>query len=180
MPGQTRTSAAAVTSLVCGLLLCIPGVTALVAIICGIIGISVTGNPMVKGRGMAIAGLILGLLNIVGWTGIVGGYWSLTKPERTLSRQFVSDISSGNNNAAAAECTTNITADQIQSAVDWFNKQGTLKDTMMLGSYFATANGNTTGNTSGMLTFGSGQTHTFSFTLVQQQGVWKIDTFRFQ
>src|SRR5271156_6556428 len=67
MPASTRTSGAAITSLVCGLLGCVPFVTGLVAVITGIIGISATGNPAVRGRGMAIAGLILGLLSIGGW-----------------------------------------------------------------------------------------------------------------
>ena len=50
-----RTSAAAVTSLVCGILGCFI-ITGIVAIITGIIGLSATSNPNVKGRGMAVAG----------------------------------------------------------------------------------------------------------------------------
>src|ERR1700728_2634584 len=73
MPGASRTSGAAITSLVCGLLGCVPLVTGVVAVITGIVGISATSNPAVKGRGMAIAGLILGLISVGLWLAFGGG-----------------------------------------------------------------------------------------------------------
>jgi hypothetical protein len=70
-PGQpAKTSAAAVTSLVTGALLCLP--LFLVAIITGIIGLATTGKPGVRGRGMAIGGLLLGILGLCIWS--TGGY----------------------------------------------------------------------------------------------------------
>lgn len=75
-PGMqpTRTSAAAVTSLICGVLGCFI-VTGIVAIITGIIGLRATRNPQVKGRGLAIAGLTLGLVFGLGGGGclLAGG-----------------------------------------------------------------------------------------------------------
>lgn len=67
-----RTSAAAVTSLIFGIIGCLV-VTGLIAVITGIIGISATKNPAVKGRGMAIAGLILGLLGMGAGGVCIGG-----------------------------------------------------------------------------------------------------------
>src|SRR5580658_10429866 len=67
LPPATTTSAAAITSLVCGLLMCIPVVTGLVAVLTGIIGLAATSKPTVKGRGMAMAGLILGIISLLGW-----------------------------------------------------------------------------------------------------------------
>src|SRR4051794_8099165 len=63
----TRTSVAAVISLICGILGCFV-ITGIVAIVSGIMGLKATKNPQVKGRGLAIAGIILGTL-----TGIIGG-----------------------------------------------------------------------------------------------------------
>lgn len=64
----TRTSAAAVTSLICGLLGCFV-VTGIIAIITGIIGLRATRDPNVRGRGLAIAGLVLGVLFGLGGAG---------------------------------------------------------------------------------------------------------------
>jgi prepilin-type processing-associated H-X9-DG protein len=59
----TRTSGFAVWSLVCGLLsFCVPVIGNLLAIVFGIIGIAKTSTPQVRGRGMAITGLILGII----------------------------------------------------------------------------------------------------------------------
>jgi prepilin-type processing-associated H-X9-DG protein len=59
----TTTSGFAVWSLVCGLLsFCVPVIGNLLAIVFGIIGIVKTGTPQVRGRGMAITGLILGIV----------------------------------------------------------------------------------------------------------------------
>lgn len=71
------------TSLVLGLFLCIPFLTGILAVIFGLFGISATRNPNYAGRGLAIAGLILGLLNIAGWGatgGAVGIAYQASKP----------------------------------------------------------------------------------------------------
>jgi prepilin-type processing-associated H-X9-DG protein len=59
--GPPPTSGWAVASLICGILFCIP-LSALAAIVFGIIGIVETKSGRKKGFGMALAGLILGLL----------------------------------------------------------------------------------------------------------------------
>jgi prepilin-type processing-associated H-X9-DG protein len=56
-----KTSGWAIASLVCGILFCIP-LSALLAIVFGIVGIVETKGGRKKGFGMALAGLILGLL----------------------------------------------------------------------------------------------------------------------
>jgi hypothetical protein len=87
---QPKTSAAAVASLIFGIVFCIPVVSQLAAIILGFVGISKTSNPMVKGRGLAIAGLILGLLGLAGYTaggfGIYVAYKSVMKPAEDFTK----------------------------------------------------------------------------------------------
>ena len=63
-------SAAAVLSLVCGILLCLPVATGLTAIIAGLIarGQAARKPTLVGGRGMAMTGILLGILNLIGWT----------------------------------------------------------------------------------------------------------------
>src|ERR1051326_5613116 len=62
-----RSSPLPITSFVCGCLLCIPIIPGLIASIFGVIGIKQTQSPHVGGKGFAIAGLILGLVNLAGW-----------------------------------------------------------------------------------------------------------------
>lgn len=66
------TSAAAVASLVMGLIFCVPGISFL-AMIFGGIGIARTSGGIRRGRGMAVAGIILGVLVSTGWLGIAWG-----------------------------------------------------------------------------------------------------------
>lgn len=66
------TSAAAVASLVMGLIFCVPGISFL-AMIFGGIGIARTSGGIRRGRGMAVAGIILGFLVSTSWLGIAWG-----------------------------------------------------------------------------------------------------------
>lgn len=61
------TNTLAIISLVAGIVCCIPGISALTAIICGFIAIGQinASNGMQKGKGLAIAGIILGGLGIL-------------------------------------------------------------------------------------------------------------------
>jgi len=65
-----RTNVAAVISLICGILGCLV-ITPIIAVITGIVGI-VQAKTLKTGRGMALTGLILGILWIVGGAGILG------------------------------------------------------------------------------------------------------------
>jgi len=57
----------AIASLVCGFLFCIPGLTSIFAIIAGAIGLSQTKEGRFRGRGLAIAGLVLGIIGCIFW-----------------------------------------------------------------------------------------------------------------
>ncbi|RYZ08872.1 MAG: DUF4190 domain-containing protein [Myxococcales bacterium] len=64
-------SPAAVLSLVCGILLCLGPITGLTAIIAGIVarGQAARKPGLVGGAGMATAGILLGVLNLLGCVG---------------------------------------------------------------------------------------------------------------
>jgi hypothetical protein len=65
MVGGTRTNGMAIASLVLGLVIFCEPVSGLLAIIFGIIGITKTKDPQVGGKGMSIAGIILGSLGML-------------------------------------------------------------------------------------------------------------------
>jgi len=76
MAEMRRTSGMAVAALVCSLCGIIPFLgllMALLGIIFGGVGIAQTGkDPYLGGRGMAIAGLVLGIVFLIGWIIIFG------------------------------------------------------------------------------------------------------------
>lgn len=78
-PGATRTSSLAVSSLVASLLCCLPGL-GVVGTFLGVgalVGIS-SSQGRVTGRGLAFAGIILGLLSTMLWIGgAMGVRWGL-------------------------------------------------------------------------------------------------------
>lgn len=75
---ERRTSGLAIASLVCSLLGCCPFVTSLLGLILGIAALATIGrDPAVKGKGLAGAGIVLGLIGLIAWTWISvqsGGY----------------------------------------------------------------------------------------------------------
>ncbi|HEY1922777.1 MAG TPA: DUF4190 domain-containing protein [Tepidisphaeraceae bacterium] len=182
MQPNVRTSGAAIASLVCGLILCIPFVTGLVAIITGIVGISTTGNPAVKGRGMAIAGLILGLINFGLWGaggGAIAVAYQHAKPQRTLAKQYVSDLVAGNTDQCVQHSSVNLTRPQIEAYIKQAQAWGTMSDVTVFGFSVENNNGSFTGSINGVCKFGA-TAHAFSMTLVKESDEMKVDTFRWQ
>jgi len=68
-PVERPTSGAAIASLVLGIISLVTcALTAIPAVICGHIGLSAIKQGQFEGRGMAIAGLVMGYLTIAFWT----------------------------------------------------------------------------------------------------------------
>src|SRR4051812_41894509 len=78
-PSQPASNGMAITSLIMGILSCIPGV-GLLAILFGAMGVSKAKDPRYGGKGLAITGIVLGLLSIVVWATIgYSIYWGVGK-----------------------------------------------------------------------------------------------------
>jgi hypothetical protein len=183
MPASTRTSGAAITSLVCGLLGCVPFVTGLVAVITGIIGISATGNPAVRGRGMAIAGLILGLLSIGGWLAFGGGMMAMmhgAKPQRDFARAYVTHLAAGNVDQCVADSTSHVTRDQLTADSQQMQAWGALQDTLIFGFNINNQAGQVSGSVSGVCTFANGKHQFLMMVAKDQSGQLKADSFLWQ
>jgi hypothetical protein len=175
-----RMSAMAVTSLVFGVLLCIPIVAGLAAIIFGIAGILATRNPSIRGRGMAVAGLILGLVNIAGSVGVSVVYWQTTTPMRAAARQFVYDVSKPNLPAAYAEGASPLADSQVKDLSDWFGKRGAMNSMRVTGAYIQYNNGFESGTVSCTVQFADGTTANGEIGLLQSNGIWKVIRAQFQ
>src|SRR5579872_3206789 len=183
LPAATRTSGAAIASLVCGLIFCIPGLTGLVAVITGIIGIGQTGNPAVKGRGMAIAGLILGILSLAGW-GLFGGgmyvMYQAAGPQRAFAKTYIADLAAGRIDQCAQNSSASLSKDSIEAASKQMQNWGPLVDTTIMAFALNNTNGTFAGSATGVCKFNVGQ-HTFQMMLVKDSsGQYKVDSFIWQ
>jgi hypothetical protein len=156
----------------------VPLLTGLLAIVFGAVGIGVTRNPAMRGRGLAVAGLILGIVNLAAWGGGGFSWWQVTIPERELARHFVNDVSRGNSAAIFAESTPDVTAAKLQ-AIDWFAK-GTVQSVNITGTNIQTVNGFVTGSVNCDIHLSDGKTESASFDLIKTMGSWKVHRFQIQ
>jgi hypothetical protein len=136
VPPPQSTSGAAIASLVCSLLGCIPVLMSLIAIVLGFVGIKSTGNPNVRGRGMAVAGLILGFLGLIGWIGFGGmmyyGWQEAKKQMAAEAKPFVEAVLAGDTTKAMGY--TAMSPAEVQSLSDQMRGWGTLDD-LSLGGF---------------------------------------------
>jgi len=179
LPSMTRTSGAAIASFVCGLVMCVPGITGLVAVITGIIGIVQTGKPEVRGRGLAVAGLILGMISLAGWGLLgVGGYalFQSAKPQRTFARTFIADLAARKVAQCVQNSTVNLPAVRLDGESKKMQAWGPLLDTTIIAFRFVNNNGVYAGTVHGICRFPSAQ-HSFVIQLVKDStGQFKADS----
>src|SRR5688572_4831361 len=92
-----RSNPLAIASLICGCLLCVPFVTGIASIITGAFGMRKARDPAVTGRGMAIAGLTLGILNVVLWGAYFGLIFAIMLPTMGMARQTANQVKCASN-----------------------------------------------------------------------------------
>jgi hypothetical protein len=179
MPGPRKSNGAAIASLILGILGCVPFITGLLAIILGIVGIKAGNDPQRGGKGMAVAGLLLGILSLGVWS-LFGGsiYYFLqgTSQQRELTRQFVSNLSSGNIEAAEAQTDGSITREELDNFSQQIKKWGAPKNTTIFG--VSAQPGQT--QVVGSAVFGSTAKGFQAEVTKQSDGTYKITSFHFQ
>jgi hypothetical protein len=179
-PAPSRLSAASVTSLVCGLIFCIPFVTGLVAIVTGAVGISVTSNPSVRGRGMAIAGLILGIIGLGLW-GLLGlGTYNVFRgstPSRLFAQTYIADLAAGRIDRCEQNSSSNVTQQNLQDDYSQLKSWGTVQNSMVFPIARTEHGGAVTFDMMGACMF-SGKQHRFQMTVTDASGTLKVDSFQ--
>jgi hypothetical protein len=174
-----RSNVFAILSLVFGLLLCIPFITNILAIIFGAVGISKSKQPGASGKGMAIAGIILGVIGIGIWS--FGGWgafqlYRMSAPMRTLGNSFVTDLAAGNiDNAVASADTTSLSRDDLKKISSDMQSWGPVKQTVIT-QFHMNNNELTLGGTAEF----QNTTRQFELILVQVNGVWKVKDTSFK
>jgi len=179
-PGQSRTSGAAVASLICGIVGCTI-IGGLLGLILGLVGISATKNPAVKGRGMAITGLILSILFLGLWALGCSGMYHLYQrlmhgPESQFAEQYIKDLDAGDATAVMNESTSAITAPEVDEWIARMKTWGTLQKTAVGGIEIDSRNGQTTIPAAGKCQFSSGQSHSFAMKMHNEGGTLKAES----
>ena len=95
----TGTSGLAISSLVCSLILCCPATTVVGALL-GFFAIFTTGPGRKRGRGLALSGLLIGLISTALW--IIPMYWlgSMMTKIYTVPKQVIVESAAGDYAAA--------------------------------------------------------------------------------
>jgi hypothetical protein len=179
---QSKTSGAAIGSLICGILGCVPWVTGLLAIVLGIVGIKNTKDPLTRGRGLAVAGLVLGCVSVVLWTlfgGAIFAFFKATGPAREQATAFVHDLDKGDVATAHTRVTSDISADELKLVADRMKTWGGVKSIKLVGMNMnAQAGKQTTTVVTGAVEFGN-LNKSFTATLVKEGDTEKIREYRF-
>jgi Domain of unknown function (DUF4190) len=179
---KPRTSVAAILSLVCGLLGCIPFVTGLAAVILGFVGIKKTRDPMVTGKGMAIAGLILGILSLAGWSvgsaTIAMKVYAITQMAKP-AQDFSKDLSEGKIDEAMALSVEGTDREALVALSEKMKPWGAFQTLVTISTSSEDVNGSSRVTLGGLATFATGSKN-FNFTLLKVGEVYKVEKFDFQ
>lgn len=181
LPYKPRTNAWALTSLISGVLGCVPFVTGIVAVIAGIVGLKKANDPRYGGRGLAIGGLVLGLLSVLFWTffgSVFVGIFTATGEPRRLAQDFVKMTSEGATDAALTHAAQNIDRPQLASLARRMEGWGQFEDLTSYSSSINAQGGMTVCELKGTAYFTGGD-HPFEMTLIKQDGTWKISALEF-
>ena len=133
---QSRLSKSALFSLIFGILGCVPFITGILAFFLGIFGFFATGKPGIRGRWMAIVGIILavvsiglwstvGLSVVVGWAGIKSAVAELTAPGHA-AHDFIHAVDTGDD--AGAKGLSALSDADFEAAKTLIKAQGGFTD----------------------------------------------------
>jgi len=186
-PGAPRSNGWALASLICGIAGCVPLITSLCAVIFGIVGIRKANATHAGGKGMAIAGLILGILGLIAWP-IIGGttYWGWQKakqivfePSKQTGTTFLTSLASGDVATAQSLTTGDITPAELDALRDKVKDLGAFKEFQLSGFDAKSTGGETFRVTaSGTAVFEKGS-RGFDATLTgSSKGGVKIEDFK--
>ena len=171
------TNGYAIASVVLGFFFCIPFATGLGAITFGIFGIRKSRSNSVGGRGLAIIGILLGVMNVLIWGGYAGlltyGYIE-SKPAGTVAKQFLQDVSSGNIHAAMSISLFNQT--QLQPQHGQMVTFGALRSVNISSFKISTFNGQVVMHLGGTASFAN-VTKTCTFALIKMNGTYKVTSY---
>jgi hypothetical protein len=174
-PAESRLSKSSLFSLICGILLCIPILSGLLAMLLGLIGFIRAGAPGVRGRWMAVVGGLLGLFNLMAWSvaflffgGVIAAAIGMTQAPRVATHDFIRDLTAGDVASAKAH-NPGFDDAAIDRLATYCKAQGTFVDTTFTNSSI----NNSTAHLEGTVQFSTGtQQVTADLELVDDK--WQV------
>ena len=164
----------AIAAAACGIFLIVPYLSGAAAIGLGIAGLRQTADRAMRGRRLAWGGVILGLLNVIGWTVYFSLIANLSAGGRAAAHQFFADLNSPTPQDARRDCL-GVSPQRLDSAANKLQNWGGLKSVTVLYITSDSSNGSVAGVVRGDLETPSGK-HLFQ---LQTTG-WKIINFSIQ
>ena len=181
-PEPRKANVLAVTSLICGILACVPFITGITAMITGALGIKKANDPRYGGRGIAIAGLVLGAMSVLFWALFGGGFWALfkaTNAPRDVAAAFVRDVSAGDIESAQSHTGQLVSADELKELSTLMQDWGAFKELNSFNRSIQSRPGQTECVIGGTAEFTQGTPRHYEITLVKQGEEWKVVEWRF-
>ena len=156
---------------------CVPLLGGLLAMLFGFLGIK-RSNVTNSGKGMSIAGLILGLASVAIWALFGSAIWAMvqgTAVNRDIAKQFINDLASQNlTGAAAAVDSKVIDAKDLQKLSDVVKPLGAIQDITTVGIQANTGTGGSEVVVAGQITFNGGVAKAFEMRQQKQGDKWII------
>jgi hypothetical protein len=182
MPGQSKSNGFAITSLIMGLIGCF-ALTSIGAIIFGALGIrKANREPQAGGKGMSIAGIVLGIVWIIIlslFSGAIIALFSGTKPQREMARSFVTALSAGDVATAKQYVTSEITKEELAATAAQAKSWGTLTDTTAVGASINVKSGESVSIIGVAAEHGKTQ-KSWQIEMVKEGETWKIRNYTVQ
>ncbi len=174
MQQPAQSNPLAIVSLICGIVGCL-FITPIVGIITGLMAL-----PKAKvagGKGMAIAGIVLSILWIIGGIGFgAATYWGVNKiysmvadTAKQPTITFINHLVDGD--IAAASKMTDIREDQLKPISDYVKPLGKCQDVTIETPNLQMKNGITTASFTGTATFEKGTKHIEAMVVADGSGV---------
>ena len=165
-PRQTTWNIPSVAALACGIFVIVPYVSGLCAAALGVMGLRQTAGGEYRGRRLAWGAIVLGMVNVVGWTIFFWIIADLSAPSRAVAHRFFLDLNSAPERAR--EDCLGVTGERLASAAVQLQSWGGLKSVTVLYITTDSNNGATTATVRGDLQTGSG-THFFQMRTTESK-----------
>lgn len=194
-PPARESNTAALISMICGVLLCIPLLTSIPAIAFGVVGLRKARlRPQAGGRGLAIAGLVLGIIGLAGWIAAgIGGYMAyrvgkhvvheiqaeVSQPGQAVVRSFIQDVAAGNVEQAADVTSPEIDPTKVKQLSVDLKQLGTLRGVTIDNVVPGQVNGIWQVKVSGTAQFANGNS-VFSITVAKEPAGLRIVSYDFR
>jgi hypothetical protein len=172
---RQRLSKAALAAFICGLVF-IPIITGIAALVAGFVGIRATRDPLIAGRRFAVAGIILGVLNLVIWACLAASYVP-TFSIRRAALKYIDDLNENRADVAASESTLDHQPD-IPDNLHMVHRVGTVDDIEIVSITPQTMNGVPAATVSGFIGYtNSNIAYIYTLDLIWEDGGWKVSGF---